>query len=116
MNWKDYGQIVALVSIVTSVLMGYIYLDARHAHQEQVMIMELELMADMLDMDIDKDAELVNYYRTREIQSVSEPSVALISAEQVRYEYIQGEIERKTRKKEKIEAKLMEMGSPRSID
>jgi len=116
MNWKDMGQIVALISIVTSVLMGYIYLDARHAHQEEVIAMELELMADMLDMDIDKDAELVNYYRTREIQSVREPSVALIEAEQVRYEYVQGEIERKTRKKEKIEAKLIELGRPRSID
>lgn len=116
MNWKDLSQIVALITIIGAVLTGYIYLDARHAHQEQVTIMELELMANMIDMDMDQDALVVNYYRQREIDSAQEPELALIPAEQLRYEYVQDEIQRKKVKKEMIEQKLMEMGAIRALD
>jgi len=73
------------------------------------MMMELELKAEMIDMDMDQDALVINYYRQREIDSEQEPSLALIGAEKLRYEYVQDELERKKFKKEMIEHKLLEL-------
>lgn len=98
--FKSIEQIVALFSIIGGIFAAFLFMDARHLEHKA----EFELKAEMLDMDIRKDAEVINYYRTREINQID-----LNTAEQARYEYLQEEMERKVRKKELIEQKLLEL-------
>lgn len=117
---KDLTVFGTLIGIIASVLGGYNYLDNRHAQAEAVMQMELELekkmlikeyemRAELLDMDIDKDSELVNYYRNRSANAESDRKQALNSAEVSRYQYLQTELDRKIRKKEFVEQKLADL-------
>ena len=98
--FKGIEHVVALITVIGSIFTAFLFMDARHLEHKA----EFELKAEMLDMDIRKDAEVINYYRTREINRID-----LNTAEQARYEYLQEEMERKVRKKELIEQKLLEL-------
>ena len=91
---------LTILTLFGSMFAAFLFLDARHVARSA----EFELKAEIIGLDIKKDAEVIAHYRNKELSNTP-----LISAEKSRYEYLQSEMERKVYKKQLIEQKLMDL-------
>jgi len=97
---KDINTLAAFLTTLGMIMAAFFFMDARHIEKQA----EFELKAEILDLDIKKDAETINYYRNREMTEDN-----LSPAEKARYEYLKSEMERKVKKKDILEQKLLEL-------
>ena len=102
--FKHINHGVAALTTIGMLFTAFLFMDARHMERRA----EYELKAEIIDLDIKKDAEVINYYRNREMTSET-----LNAAEQNRYKYLQKEMDRKVRKKDLLEQRVMELSSPK---
>lgn len=95
----------ALVLItITSFLFGaYFFLDTAHAKRKALLQTEIELREEILSRDIKKDAEARVYYKNRQAQGPLE------SAEAMRLEYIEEQLEQKYEEQRMVQQKRMEL-------
>jgi hypothetical protein len=91
--------IAVLFMLIGTVFTIFLFLDSRHAKNE----IEFELKAELLELDIKKDAEARVYYKSKE--SAGE----LDSADKSRLEYLEEQLERKYEEQRLIKEKLLEL-------
>lgn len=96
---KQLELALVLITVIGGAITGFLFMDNRHLEQFK----EFELRAELIDIDIKKDAELISYYEDKKLSMEG-----LSLAEDSRFRYIEKELERKIAKKELIEQKLME--------
>ena len=87
-----------LILVIGSVFAVYFYMNSIHASQKEV----LEVKAELIDMDIRKDAEVRAYYKDKEA------SGNIDQADKDRLEYIEEELGRKYKKQEILQKALIE--------
>lgn len=98
--FKHINHGVAVLTTIGMLITAFLFMDARHVERHA----EFELKSEIIGLDISRDAEVINYYRTREMAEDH-----LKPAEKHRYENLQKEMDRKVRAKEMIDQKVIEL-------
>jgi hypothetical protein len=97
-------EAIAILATLSAMLLGALnWLNENHAERTALLDTELELRADMLDMDIKKNAEARVYYKDI---AKDRP---LERAEADRLEYLEEQLEYKYQRQQMIQAKQMDM-------